>query len=87
MSNRVAYRRGENDAFAHRAEVLERVATQQAQLAPHAYELLEAVKMAYRKHHMGDENVGWEELGDTLHNALCNAMGDEGYQRWIEKQN
>jgi hypothetical protein len=26
--------------------------------------LLDAVKLAYRKHHMGDDSIGWEELSD-----------------------
>lgn len=45
--------------------------------------LAEAVKLAYRKHHMGDEDVGWNELSDRLRDALCNSMGDVGYQRWV----
>ena len=49
------------------------------------YQLLNAVQMAYRKHHLGDESIGWEELGNVLLDALCEAMGDDGYQRWVEK--
>lgn len=45
--------------------------------------LLDAVQKAYRKHCMGDESIGWEELDDILLNALCNAMGDAGYQQWL----
>lgn len=47
-------------------------------------ELLEAVKLAYRKHHLGDDTIGWDELSETLHNAICNAMGDRGYLEWME---
>lgn len=47
-------------------------------------ELLEAVKLAYRKHHLGDDTIGWNELSDTLLNALCNAMGDEAYLEWVK---
>lgn len=45
--------------------------------------MLEALKMAYRKHHMGDESIGWSELGDIMHDALCNEMGDDAYIEWL----
>jgi len=44
--------------------------------------ILSALQLAYRKHHLDDDNVGWEELSDALCHALCEAMGDEGFQRW-----
>lgn len=44
--------------------------------------LLDAVKMAYRKHWLNDESIGWDELGDILHNAICNVIGDDGYMKW-----
>lgn len=44
--------------------------------------LLEAVKLAYRKHHLGDDTIGWEELGSALLDSLCFAMGEEGYLEW-----
>ena len=45
--------------------------------------LLDAVKFAYRKHHLGDDFFGWEELSGILLTALCESMGDEGYQKWL----
>ena len=48
--------------------------------------LLDAVKLAYRKHHLGDESIGWGELSECLLDALCNAMGDDGYQEWLASQ-
>ena len=48
--------------------------------------LLDAVKMAYRKHHLDDPSVGWDELSDTLMMALCNEMGDKAFQDWVAKQ-
>ena len=45
--------------------------------------LLDAVKMAYRKHVLDDVNVGWDELSDTLMAALCNEKGDEWFQKWL----
>lgn len=46
-------------------------------------ELLEAVKLAYLKHHMGYDKIGWDELSEVLHNALNNAMGANGYLEWV----
>ncbi len=43
-------------------------------------ELEEAVVMAYKKHHLDDPDIGWEELDDCLANAICNALGDEYFQ-------
>lgn len=51
---------------------------------PNAPELLEAVKLAYRKHYLGDDIIGWGELSEKLMNALCEAMDDEAFQAWIE---
>jgi len=49
-------------------------------------DLLSACQMAYRKHHLNDETIGWDELGDCLLDALCNSMGDDGYQKWLTSQ-
>lgn len=45
--------------------------------------LLSVAQMCYRKHHLDDADVGWNELSDKLCNALCNAMGDKEFQRWL----
>ena len=47
-------------------------------------DLLSAVQFAYRKHHLGDDSIGWNELSDILLNALCNAMGEKGYRKWLK---
>ena len=47
-------------------------------------ELLEAVKLAYRKHHLGDDSIGWDELSEKLLDALCNTMGADGYLEWVK---
>jgi len=44
--------------------------------------LLWACQLAYRKHVMDDESIGWDELGDHLLDAICNAIGDDGYEKW-----
>ena len=46
--------------------------------------LLDAAKAAYRKHHLDDSNIGWDELSGILLNALCDVMGDKGYQDWLK---
>ena len=48
-------------------------------------DLLYAVKMAYRKHVMDDDSVGWGELDDILKEALCNKLGDDGYMDWLDQ--
>ena len=48
--------------------------------------LLNTVKLAYRKHHLDDCSVGWEELSNALFNTLCDAMGDIGFDEWLKKQ-
>lgn len=45
-----------------------------------------ALQMAYRKHHLDDESIGWSELGDRLCDALCELMGDKEFVRWNESQ-
>ncbi len=44
--------------------------------------LLDAVQKAYRKHWLNDGTIGWDELGDILHNALINTMGDNEFIEW-----
>ncbi|MGD9161130.1 MAG: hypothetical protein PVG39_22120 [Desulfobacteraceae bacterium] len=46
--------------------------------------LLEACKKAYRKHWLGDETIGWNELGTVLMDALCNEMGDDEFCKWLD---
>ena len=48
-------------------------------------DLLYACKMAYRKHCLNDESIGWNELEEVLLEALCNHMSDEGYIIWINE--
>jgi hypothetical protein len=44
---------------------------------------LSAVKLAYRKHVLNDDSIGWDELGNCLLDAICNELGDSGYQAWL----
>ena len=46
--------------------------------------LLFACKKAYRKHVSDDPSIGWDELGDILCDALCNAMGSDEFVKWNE---
>jgi hypothetical protein len=45
--------------------------------------LLDAVKLAYRKHVLGDDSLGWTEVENALLDALCNEMGDDKFQEWL----
>ena len=47
--------------------------------------LLDAVKLAYRKHHMNDETLGWDELSTVMLDALCNELGADGYWEWLQE--
>lgn len=49
--------------------------------------LLDAVKAAYRKHHMGDDRIGWDELSEILFTALTKEMGDGEFNRWVDNVN
>ena len=44
--------------------------------------LLKTVQLVYRKHCMGYDGIGWDELGGVLLDALCNTMSSEGYEKW-----
>lgn len=44
--------------------------------------MLKTLQYAYRKHCMGDESIGWNELDGMLLDTLCNAMGSEKQIEW-----
>jgi hypothetical protein len=44
---------------------------------------INTLKLAYRKHWLDDDSIGWEELGDKLMNALAELMGDKEYVKWM----
>ena len=47
--------------------------------------LLDAVQSAYKKHCLKDDSIAWSELDSILLDALCEVMGDEGYQTWVKE--
>lgn len=47
--------------------------------------LLHAVLCAYAKHNLDCEDIGWSQLGDLLHNAICNEIGDEACIAWSDQ--
>ena len=48
--------------------------------------LLTACKMAYKKHQLDDDSIGWDELGEVLCSVLCEVMGDKEFQEWVERR-
>ncbi len=46
--------------------------------------LLEAAKASYLKHHLNSDIIGWDELSSLLLTALCQVLGDKGYQDWVD---
>ena len=47
--------------------------------------LLDAAKAAYRKHHLNDDSIGWQELSDILFNALTETMGGGEFSKWLKE--
>jgi chromosome segregation ATPase len=47
--------------------------------------LVEVLKKAYSKHQLDDPNISWSELGEMLHDALCNSLGDDGFIKWFDE--
>jgi hypothetical protein len=48
--------------------------------------LLNIVQHAYRKHHLDDNNIGWDELSEMMLDELCNTMGDQAFNEWLRIQ-
>ena len=47
--------------------------------------IVTALKFAYRKHALMDDSIGWQELGEWLRDALCEAIGDDGFYEWSKE--
>ena len=43
--------------------------------------LLHAVLCAYAKHHLDCDDIGWNQLGDILHSAICNEIASSSERR------
>ena len=50
------------------------------------HRMLLALQWAYRKHHLEDERIGWDELDELLFTVLCDVMGDTTFQEWLAEQ-
>ena len=48
--------------------------------------LLPTLQLVYRKHVLNDDRIGWIELSDAVMHALCEAMGDDGFVQWLQRQ-
>ncbi len=46
--------------------------------------LLYAVLLTYLKHAKGQDVIGWDDLSDELHAAICEAIGDDEFCKWNE---
>lgn len=47
--------------------------------------MLVIIQLAYRKHHLMDDRIGWDELSRGLLNVLTEVMGDEEFIKWKEE--
>jgi hypothetical protein len=75
-------RKSFGETIVRQYEQIERLEAKVEELKAEKQVLLEAVKAAYRKHHMGDDYIGWDGLSDILFAVLCNILGDKGFQDW-----
>ncbi len=46
--------------------------------------MLCTLKRCYQKHSMNDSSIGWDELCDELSDTLCNEMGVNNFNQWVE---
>ena len=49
-----------------------------------ALDAVDILKMAYKKHVLNDESIGWDELGENLADAICNIIGADGFTEWLK---
>jgi len=47
--------------------------------------LFQVLKKAYQKHVLDDPDVGWDELGEDLRMVLCNIMGHQDFNKWLDE--
>ena len=40
--------------------------------------------MAYRKHVLDDDKIGWDELGEALATVLSEEMGKKEFNTWLD---
>ena len=59
--------------------------TREMQLQSQRDAAVKVLKLAYRKHWLDDDSIGWEELGNALLDALCNEMGTDEYILWVKQ--
>lgn len=48
-------------------------------------ELMDVLKLVYRKHVCSDDTIGWDELTDKVCDALSNAMGSKEFADWQQE--
>lgn len=49
------------------------------------HDLILVLQMAYRKHVLDDDTIGWQELEDRLRDGLLDALGPEGFEAWLDQ--
>lgn len=76
---------GDRCAMVNKLYVMANIAELGAESVRPDERLVEALKLAYRKHWLNDDSIGWDELGDKLCDALCNAMGDKEFSLWLQQ--
>ena len=49
------------------------------------FSMMKVLKMAYRKHVLEDDSIGWNELSDALGSVLAIKMGDDKFVKWVDE--
>lgn len=78
----------DNECVCVSSKMVEEITRLRIELEAHKKQqgvLLEAVKVAYQKHCLNDDRVGWKDLDVALFTALTEAMGDTDFRRWLNK--
>lgn len=47
-------------------------------------QVVDALKMAYRKHVCDDDSIAWQDLDSALTDAMCESLGNERFLEWSE---
>ena len=82
LATKYAEMEAENERLVEALEIIAKA--KYAEMEAENERLRSAAQFAYRKHHLDDPNIGWDELSDILYTALCESMGDNEFVKWID---
>jgi len=74
------------DGYNEEMITIEQQAERVWELETKVLSLLTSMQRVYLKYHVGNPNIGSEELMTEIMNCLCEVMGDRGYQNFMDKK-